>query len=691
MRREKWLQIVIVLAAMCVLSACGKKPDNETVTPTTAPTLTAAEVPLATPTATPVAEPTEEPKVTPAEPTVTATPTVNAEPTATPTATPTPGLAEMAARSKELHEAVMPKLTANPLGTAPELTEQDILDYTFGFSRRNGVTATCINLLTGTEANYDDQYTYVIISGLKNEEVQRKINNRIKTVVETMKDPGYLPNVTGVMAILKERGLPVSAVSCWDSNNESGIFSVYVTGTWSWYEDRIFADDDELSDFLQTVGWGDDGSFSVGNRDYEWIDESRLKTQIVYTISERIDLNFDLRTGEELTLSDLFPEGFDYLTFLNEEIEKEAKYEYWFDADTYEQSGTIRESRGGDQYDSNKEYDGGLIREPFTGDEMFLMSSGAIMLVTNRGEYVYISAPFMIANRDRGEDLYLEKGNVRAGSLGSVDICEEDTYGPIDAVKIGSVPVSQSGRDEIRAEVYRGKDELRCWSLYDMDISPIIDEYFSNEKILELAQESLSVIGDISYAGKEPGLYLMDAKIFPNGYVYLRWIIQFKVLNEDVEDGYYYRCNYEGVWFKDGKGITQEELFDCSFEELLAELLGGLRSDDQTLVVGKQKAKEIASALMPYFVGMDDPTRNIDYWSWQDFLFRWTENGEVHSGGPYQSADPEEYGEKIPEELRAVMPELLLSTLEGGWRTLYTEDRYLVWKHLQMYEGYPFP
>jgi hypothetical protein len=88
---------------------------------------------------------------------------------------------------------------------------------------------------------------------------------------------------------------------------------------------------------------------------------------------------------------------------------------------------------------------------------------------------------------------------------------------------------------------------------------------------------------------------------------------------------------------------------------------------------------------------MRDPTRNIDNWSWQDFLFRWTENGEVHSGGPYQSADPEEYGEKIPEELRAVMPELLLSTLEGGWRALYTEDRYLVWKHLRMYEGYPFP
>ncbi|MBQ2031229.1 MAG: hypothetical protein II483_03360, partial [Lachnospiraceae bacterium] len=87
--------LIFATAALAViLCACGKKPADGTgnVTPANSTEVTQSA----------------------------ASPTISQ--TATPTVTPDPekmSLEELIARNRELHEAVSPKVTVHPLGTAP--------------------------------------------------------------------------------------------------------------------------------------------------------------------------------------------------------------------------------------------------------------------------------------------------------------------------------------------------------------------------------------------------------------------------------------------------------------------------------------------------------------------------------------------------------------------------------------------
>ena len=72
MRRNKFIGVIIVIAMVCALCACGKdEPSNGGVTPTavqqTTPTAEPTAAPTAEPTAAPTAEPTAAPTATPTE------------------------------------------------------------------------------------------------------------------------------------------------------------------------------------------------------------------------------------------------------------------------------------------------------------------------------------------------------------------------------------------------------------------------------------------------------------------------------------------------------------------------------------------------------------------------------------------------------------------------------------------------
>ncbi|MBP5354642.1 MAG: hypothetical protein J6Y67_05855, partial [Lachnospiraceae bacterium] len=321
MRRRRWLQTAIVLAAMCVFGACSRGPHNEddypTPTPTQALTPTEGQPEQLTPTATPTQA------VTPTQAT---TPTVTPTQEATPTLTQAPDYAAMAARSRELHEAIAPKLTANPLGTGPELSEQDKINYEYGFRNVSGVDTVYINMETGEEASYDDRCRTVRVSGLKDQDVLAKINERIETAARTMLDPEYLPDAPGIMLVVKERGLPEAGVECY-AYSSNGILGASVIGRWIWHENKVFADYDEMHSYLNADENRDKGAISY--MDYKFLSETstRIERRIYYGLRETIEYNFDLSTGEEISLSDLFPAGFDYLTYLNEEMEKASKYD----------------------------------------------------------------------------------------------------------------------------------------------------------------------------------------------------------------------------------------------------------------------------------------------------------------------------------------------------------------------------
>ena len=145
--------------------------------------------------------------------------------------------------------------------------------------------------------------------------VLEKINNRITTVVEGMADLSFYPEVEGLVSLLQERGLPRNDVTEFEFYNENGILSVVVNRTWSWYD---WKETDEYSeedyDYIKSQWPDGDYRYTFSELFYGGQDSSY--TIVQYEIYESVGLTFDLTTGEELRLSDLFPAGEDYLSRL---------------------------------------------------------------------------------------------------------------------------------------------------------------------------------------------------------------------------------------------------------------------------------------------------------------------------------------------------------------------------------------
>lgn len=680
---RKMLGIIALVIIGTLATACSRNTGENGTVDTPTPAVTEAVTPTVTPTATVTPTPTTAAEVTPTE-----------EVTPTKGVTPTEGpldLVALAAKSRELHEKIVPKTTANPFGTSPAYTEQDKKDYESGIERNDGANLKSINLLTGEEASWDDHECVLTrIYGLKNAEVQRKVNERVETVVRTMMSEEYLPNVSGIMAIVKERGLPdKKEVEC-GGRCDSGIYSVAFCVDWIWYEDMTFEDALAAMEYTGNAAWvGNGENFFISFTDSLDFDLSPLNITVKYGIREMIYLNFDLRTGEEISLSDIFPEGFDYLTYMNREVQKLSAYDFWFDDYEYQQSGERKTIRTGDpvsdRYQDRKEYDGGLVLADLTGDEMFFISGSYVEITTNRGDRLSVKLPYMLANRDQGDYLFAESGGYYKSSLGLINICDFDTDGPIDPKEIGSFRTSLNGKDKINVEVYRGDMTLFVDTLYDR--KQALEEewlpYFTDKKIVELAEQCLTLWENPTDPKSECKMVLLSVWLYPNGYALADWYV-YHVYEEGYEIGYFDDYGVTEIWLKDGKPIRQEELYNVSYEELLAELIANLRPEFGTAgIVDEEKAKTIAKAVMPYFVGVCRPLDSITMWSWDHFMFRWTEDGTVVSGSPFEG--------DAPSELKDLLPEELWDSLNGKRVTLKIKDAYVIEKHLRMYEGYPFP
>ena len=118
----------------------------------------------------------------------------------------------------------------------------------------------------------------LIISGLKDTAVQQKINNAIKTEMERVADPSFVPPGRGVRMYEKQAvKKPTSYYYMVQYANCDNILSVALRYS------RVY---------------------DLG---------SNRSVQLQYVSP----LNFDLATGEQLTLKDLFPDGTDYMQYLN--------------------------------------------------------------------------------------------------------------------------------------------------------------------------------------------------------------------------------------------------------------------------------------------------------------------------------------------------------------------------------------
>lgn len=128
---------------------------------------------------------------------------------------------------------------------------------------------------------------YYEIDGLKNQAVEDTINRRIREVFDLLYSDDYIPPYRGISVKLRQyqqypKSLSVGMYSSFNSNNILSIVT-YCYVTYSYEQD----------DNYDAFGYG-----------YE------------------IPLNFDLTTGEELTLKDLFAADTDYLDLLNRAVDE---------------------------------------------------------------------------------------------------------------------------------------------------------------------------------------------------------------------------------------------------------------------------------------------------------------------------------------------------------------------------------
>lgn len=131
----------------------------------------------------------------------------------------------------------------------------------------------------------DPRYSTFEIDGLKNASVEDSINRRIANVFDGMCSGEFLPPYRGMSVKLRQ----------YDSYHKTQYVSVF----------PVFNANHLLSVSCSCSVWYNNDDYS----DY-------------FGYSYEVPLNFDLSTGEELTLKDLFASGTDYIGLINDKVDR---------------------------------------------------------------------------------------------------------------------------------------------------------------------------------------------------------------------------------------------------------------------------------------------------------------------------------------------------------------------------------
>ena len=651
--------LIFATAALAViLCACGKKPADGTgnVTPANSTEVTQGA----------------------------ASPTISQ--TATPTVTPDPekmSLEELIARNRELHEAVSPKVTVHPLGTAPLPSGQEKQDLAYGITRAGSAAVTSVDMETGEEFSFDSNWDYsqsfyLHIDGLKDAKMQKLVNERLESVARDMHDGGFLPSAAGIMPYIKAWGLPKGAVHEYVEYNGKGILSVLVDRYWYWEEERTFADDSAFQEFCDNLDWpyGFNSEITDG---YWFIWNSSVKLR--YSLSESFYLNINLATGEDLALSDVFPEGYDYLSKLNKEIDRD--YDYWFFHDN-------PDSSDWQLYDPTQEYDGGSAKNAIAGDEMFYLTPDFLYVETKWGDRVSFGwSSDRIAAKSTGESVYSDTSILRVGPAETVEFAGY-TWRVKDHDKIGSFTVEQGGSKHA-VSVYSDRDYLQ---LIGGDSENAFFEaavkLFTDEAIVAFAKQAFE--RGLLYCGSASvcDIMLKDVDVYGNGCYLTHWRTDAVGADADDvvnEDAY--------VWIWDGECHNSVDLLDTPYTDLMTDIILTLYWEDsegsQSVVADREEAEDLVKALMYFTHGSGGSQETpITHITWQNYTFRLGEDGEVCIEPDFLSADSPWQELSV---LEPYLPAPLWEKLDGAlhrYRKLKCSDPFVITKQLRMYEGYSF-
>jgi hypothetical protein len=672
--------LMIAVLASALLSGCGDNGSRKDGKKELAATEQPAENATPTPAVTDTSKLTETPTPKPTKaPTVTATPTVTPSCPPPPTSTPIPTpikdymAEEVLNKNRELHEVVYPKREIAKRGTGPAYSEQDLKDIEYGITRNYPITTE--ELITYNTNNYawmsssyeDRGIKTVHLSGYKKPDVQSKINNRIDEVVKTLVNQAYIPNASGVIRIFEERGKPKRETSAY-SHACYGYLTVYLTLTCSWNETKHFSDIyNEAWDYAKKVwplgdyhyGYNYEMVYDPGVSEYTDAYSGNVNFQ--FQLYESVYLVFNLVTGEEVMLSDLFAEDEDYLGFLNDEIMKRQNYQYW--------EGSFED------YKENLEYDGGRLFSGIRGDEYFSIESygNSITVYTDalKNGYITLELPNPLPNiadarNSNGSCSYsispLER--LRSKPLGDYDYTLPETV---------SFMLNTEDRGDVKVSVMLDETGMLAYSARDW--KPVESPYaLSRDVVYEASKEwaKRHCVAALSrYEGIESYTIIPDyASVYPNGYVCID-----AQVNGSGENGWVLGTNFEEIWMKDGKFIEKTDIFDISYEEILKEVFTSGN------VMNEEQATYCASVLSPYITGVDaftyDGLVNLDRIS---FVFP-------------DATDYLKVGEEIQQKLVGHFPEDTIERLIYASGYVYYDcqlQEFNVLRHLRMYEGYTF-
>lgn len=569
------------------------------------------------------------------------------KPTAVPTETPddpTGTIARMQ-RSRELHESVMTKQPVSAVGTGPQKSAQDLLDYEYGITRYNYIRYKDINMETGEIADYDDQDQCIQVYGLADEEFNQLLNDRCMAIREAMREPDYIPDISGFLAMVEEKGTPSLKTSGFITYNRFGIVSGYMYGTWTWKEEKAFSSWEEERAFENSRSQSNPAFFSYYETEDRDDDTGASKGYICYQATEYVGFTYDISTGEELSLSDLFPEGYDYLDYLNGEIEKQMKL-------------------------SDIPYDEGYAQEHYTGGGTFFLESDEWLYFFPKQGMMHADLPFVPANRDPEGTACQKPVTYRPSPIANVYVCGvEIGDSPNLDVKVGDFRVTGSTGQTVTVSVYREKGYPKDVWLPERLNESILQEQLSDEIYLNMAKQSAAHWSADQRPKSDCIMIIYYAYAYPNNYFFAHWIVY------NITPGGYpsHFRSYE-EWLRNGRVLTIDDLLNVSVEEFLKDILTGAYVDD--FVMTREQAAAVAKAIRPYIV---------------DFDYELNGFGNLRRGGPYIFTEKFDAA-GMKEELKYLLPENVLNCLFSSYSSKFLSyaDSLTALKHLRIFDGYSF-
>ena len=594
------------------------------------------------------------------------------------------GSNEALSKNAELHSKLAPFTEYSAVGTGVETGTENVNEK-HKLAEAYGIRVNDPQYIEFIKKSEDVEVLQV--NGLKDKVIEQKINNRINEVVDILLDPAYLPDVSGIIPFLKEHGNSTRGMYMYSTYNENHIMSVNVTLSYEWKENHLdywFTDipdldgngrieNNEIWDYLSEQEQKDphtnmNVNYGVGLNNY--IYQQRCEYSNTWNTYESRILNFNLETGEEIRLSDMFPKGTDYIGELSESMFKDGvKYDYWIE-DYHFQRG-----EPGYGYDPGREYDGGKVYTGINPDIRFEITGDYnIELADKDGHYAYIVTKIPVYNMVTFKDIFEEEDESVPVYLETIDLSKG--YNAIFDLnhfnKLGSFDISTADAGSVSVDVY-----------FESEYKKKSFAGIGKEDLPGLAKEMFDRSGISLYPGDQCRMYPVYIYVYPEGYSCIYWEVIIEGDEKDYFEGREILSFFQ--WVKDGKDVPLTDMIDGSPEDLLKTLFmksGGWSISNPEKRLFEEDAEKAAKILAPHLVTFSPYGQLIPYFDFQlsDMYNSWPSGGYHNEG-------------LTPDEKAALPGEVLLRVTD---RYEWSYDEWNIkslngyYKFFKMYEGYEF-